>query len=101
MDLEKLFNDDDEVLDGPTEQAVSPIIKSAPQVTFLFPKLRLTLLQIPKPPDPRPNCRFVGLMNQGATCYLNSLIQAMYMTPELKFGLYSIDPMELGADIVR
>jgi len=31
----------------------------------------------------------VGLSNQGATCYLNSLIQTLYMTPEFRHALYS------------
>lgn len=30
----------------------------------------------------------MGLSNQGATCYLNSLIQTLYMTPELRSALY-------------
>jgi len=33
---------------------------------------------------------------RGATCYLNSLIQAMFMTPEFRHGLFKIDPEELG-----
>ena len=37
-----------------------------------------------------------GLRNQGATCYLNSLLQACYMTPEFRGGLYSVDPGELN-----
>ena len=31
---------------------------------------------------------FVGLSNQGATCYLNSLIQSLYMTYELRHAVY-------------
>ena len=54
-----------------------------------------------KPADPRDPLGFVGLQNQGATCYLNSLIQVMYMTPELRDGLYKVDPLELGVAHVR
>eukprot|EP01027_Heterolobosea_sp_BB2_P019374 GEZU01027193.1.p1 GENE.GEZU01027193.1~~GEZU01027193.1.p1 ORF type:complete len:452 (-),score=79.77 GEZU01027193.1:106-1461(-) len=39
---------------------------------------------------------FIGLENQGATCYLNSLIQTMYMTPELRLGFYRLTPEQLG-----
>lgn len=35
------------------------------------------------------NSKFVGLSNQGATCYLNSLLQSLFMTPEFRQGLYS------------
>eukprot|EP01147_Barroeca_monosierra_P004541 gene4541-8565_t len=31
---------------------------------------------------------FVGLANQGATCYLNSLLQSLYMTPEFRNAVY-------------
>eukprot|EP01114_Cavostelium_apophysatum_P008676 TRINITY_DN2135_c0_g1_i3.p1 TRINITY_DN2135_c0_g1~~TRINITY_DN2135_c0_g1_i3.p1 ORF type:complete len:1106 (+),score=339.91 TRINITY_DN2135_c0_g1_i3:161-3478(+) len=34
---------------------------------------------------------FVGLSNQGATCYMNSLIQSLYMTPEFRAALYKWD----------
>lgn len=31
---------------------------------------------------------FRGLVNQAMTCYLNSLLQALYMTPEFRNALY-------------
>ena len=31
---------------------------------------------------------YVGLVNQGATCYLSSLVQSLYMTPEFRRALY-------------
>ncbi|ELR17377.1 UBA/TSN domain containing protein [Acanthamoeba castellanii str. Neff] len=50
-----------------------------------------------RPAEPRPSDGFVGLLNQGATCYLNSLIQALYMTPELRAGLFdlSLDDLQV------
>lgn len=32
---------------------------------------------------------FVGLNNQGATCYMNSLLQTLYMTPEFRKHIYA------------
>lgn len=31
-----------------------------------------------------------GLVNQGMTCYLNSLIEVLYMTPEFRNVLYKL-----------
>eukprot|EP00742_Colponemidia_sp_Colp-10_P008382 GILJ01009078.1.p1 GENE.GILJ01009078.1~~GILJ01009078.1.p1 ORF type:complete len:1079 (-),score=209.65 GILJ01009078.1:147-3383(-) len=52
-----------------------------------------------RPYDPRQPTGFVGLDNQGATCYLNSLLQACYMTPELRLAILSLDlPVDSAAD---
>eukprot|EP01006_Ploeotia_vitrea_P038009 TRINITY_DN66192_c8_g1_i3.p1 TRINITY_DN66192_c8_g1~~TRINITY_DN66192_c8_g1_i3.p1 ORF type:complete len:1232 (+),score=694.70 TRINITY_DN66192_c8_g1_i3:155-3850(+) len=37
---------------------------------------------------PKSGTGYVGLLNQGATCYLNSLIQALYMTPEFRRAVF-------------
>jgi len=55
---------------------------------------------VPKPPLPRAASNFVGLQNQGATCYLNALLQCLFLTPELRCGLFGIDPDDLGAQHV-
>ena len=36
------------------------------------------------PPAPRGETGICGLQNQGATCYLNSLLQTLFFTPELR-----------------
>jgi len=38
--------------------------------------------------DAKQKSGYVGLSNQGATCYMNSLIQTLYMTPEFRAALY-------------
>ena len=35
--------------------------------------------------------RFVGLLNQGATCYLNSLVQALFMLPSVREKVFSFE----------
>ncbi|XP_033328483.1 ubiquitin specific protease 47 [Megalopta genalis] len=37
----------------------------------------------------KPETGYVGLVNQAMTCYLNSLLQALYMTPEFRNALYN------------
>lgn len=39
--------------------------------------------------DSQHKSNFVGLVNQAMTCYLNSLLQALFMTPEFRNALYN------------
>ena len=32
--------------------------------------------------------KYIGLQNQGSTCYLNSLIQSLFMTPEFRYNIF-------------
>eukprot|EP01038_Epipyxis_sp_PR26KG_P009755 gene9755-13124_t len=58
-------------------------------------------IKVVRPSHPKAKVGFVGLENQGATCYLNALIQTMYMTPELRKGLFDINPIDLGINLVE
>ncbi|XP_064401493.1 ubiquitin carboxyl-terminal hydrolase 40-like isoform X3 [Halichondria panicea] len=52
--------------------------------------------RVPRPPTPRNNTRLCGLSNLGATCYLNSLLQTLHFTPELREELFKLTETELG-----
>eukprot|EP01105_Mastigella_eilhardi_P024464 TRINITY_DN6382_c0_g1_i1.p2 TRINITY_DN6382_c0_g1~~TRINITY_DN6382_c0_g1_i1.p2 ORF type:complete len:2586 (-),score=681.76 TRINITY_DN6382_c0_g1_i1:7878-14936(-) len=38
----------------------------------------------------RSKCGFVGLKNQGATCYMNSLLQQLYLIPNFRCGILAV-----------
>lgn len=40
---------------------------------------------------PRPFRGFVGLKNAGATCYMNSVLQQLYMVENIKQGLLAAE----------
>ncbi|XP_064614511.1 ubiquitin carboxyl-terminal hydrolase 40-like [Liolophura sinensis] len=48
------------------------------------------------PPPPRLSCGLAGINNQGATCYLNSLLQTLLYTPDFRDCLFSLTEEELG-----
>lgn len=52
--------------------------------------------KVEAPPPGRGETGFCGIKNQGATCYLNSLIQTLLLTPELREELFRLGPDELG-----
>ena len=39
----------------------------------------------------RAVCNYVGLKNAGATCYMNSVIQQLFLVPGIKETLLSVD----------
>ncbi|KAJ7330597.1 Ubiquitin carboxyl-terminal hydrolase 24 [Desmophyllum pertusum] len=41
--------------------------------------------------SPRAVCGFVGLKNAGATCYMNSVLQQLYMQPGLRESILAFD----------
>lgn len=53
--------------------------------------------------DSKKETGFVGLQNQGATCYLNSLLQSLYHLPRFRHLVYSIaaEPNSSAASLQR
>ncbi|XP_059615711.1 ubiquitin carboxyl-terminal hydrolase 47 isoform X2 [Phlebotomus argentipes] len=84
------MSDDDLALGAsasPTEPADSTTIPQPPALMF-----NCELIEDQKPlkafKERRKTTAFVGLVNQAMTCYLNSLLQALFMTPEFRNALY-------------
>eukprot|EP01038_Epipyxis_sp_PR26KG_P004865 gene4865-6816_t len=69
------------------------VIYQAPQsVTWNDEKTSNNVVELKTP--------YVGLSNQGATCYLNGLLQTLYMTPEFRKAMFmwNYDPVKDGAE---
>ena len=60
---------------------------------FLFPSAceALTEWEYLPPVGPRPPKGFVGLKNAGATCYMNSVIQQLYMIPSIRNSILAVE----------
>ncbi|XP_051782099.1 probable ubiquitin carboxyl-terminal hydrolase FAF-X [Erpetoichthys calabaricus] len=52
---------------------------------------KLTEWEYLPPVGPRPLKGFVGLKNAGATCYMNSVIQQLYMIPAIRNGILAVE----------
>ncbi|XP_013409431.2 ubiquitin carboxyl-terminal hydrolase 24-like [Lingula anatina] len=52
------------------------------------------------PVESRASCGFVGLKNGGATCYMNSVIQLLYMVPGIPEYILGIDDENLDEESV-
>nr|CAC38831.1 putative ubiquitin-specific protease [Mus musculus] len=50
------------------------------------------------PVGPRPPKGFVGLKNAGATCYMNSVIQQLFMIPSIRNSILAIDSIWSDTD---
>ena len=62
-----------------TEEGASEHETSATDATGVWKQQKLDL-----PREPRGQTGICGLQNQGATCYLNSLLQTLFFTPEFR-----------------
>lgn len=56
----------------------------------LLVEVRLRVGQVSRPSAARQTDEYNGLKNQGATCYLNSLLQALYHTGAFRAAVYEI-----------
>ncbi|CAF1165958.1 unnamed protein product [Adineta steineri] len=66
---------------------------------LLAPDSALTEWDFSLPIGSRPNRGFVGLKNAGATCYMNSVLQQLFMIRSLRTALLSVKiPVEYGED---
>ncbi|XP_061387828.1 ubiquitin carboxyl-terminal hydrolase puf [Musca vetustissima] len=78
------------------------LCKNCPKnYTFLHQKLLAQHTPGPKPPYPwdywprdegRSECGYVGLTNLGATCYMASCIQHLYMMPQARAAVLRVPP---------
>ncbi|KAL1764517.1 putative ubiquitin carboxyl-terminal hydrolase FAF-X, partial [Sigmodon hispidus] len=50
------------------------------------------------PVGPRPPKGFVGLRNAGATCYMNSVIQQLYMIPSIRNSILAVESIDSNID---
>ena len=89
-----MFQNEDELL----EQAVEESQGGMPD--FVRKRGAHCACDLDLPPQQRQDSKFVGLWNQGATCYLNSLFQTLYLTPQFRDFMYQL-PLSEPTDIAE
>lgn len=58
---------------------------------FTFSELPLVEWEFVPPVGPRPPKGFVGLKNAGATCYMNSVLQQLFMIEQIRHGILAVE----------
>lgn len=71
-----------------TRTAESPDFEMGKYQSPKVPAIEYTSLCFPDVSDENGHA-YVGLVNQAMTCYLNSLIQSLYMTPEFRNAVFA------------
>lgn len=77
--------------------SASPTTGEMPSCTYYTTPVRMSEFEPNYPTSSHSQLRptivestnYVGLVNQAMTCYLNSLLQALFMTPEFRNALYN------------
>lgn len=70
----------------------------SPLLHFAALALHLFFFQYEPAVEGRAACNYVGLKNAGATCYMNSVIQQLFLVPGFKESLLSIDDEDSDED---
>lgn len=97
--IETEISSDDDLALGASASPTEQVSSSPPALPALFdtpahgpyqqPSTSSSTNTFRRCNDFQSKSSFVGLVNQAMTCYLNSLLQALFMTPEFRNALYN------------